>query len=52
MEHPRCICGQEVAVPHKECMGLLTDEEEREFRATGRAVRTRGVLDVLTTEKP
>jgi hypothetical protein len=24
---PRCICGEEVAVPHKECMAMLTPRQ-------------------------
>lgn len=30
-EYGRCICGQEVAVPHKECMALLTPKQRRDF---------------------
>ena len=26
-----CICGQEVAVPHADCMALLTEEQRRSF---------------------
>lgn len=31
---PRCICGLEVAVPHRECMALLTPAQRRAFERT------------------
>lgn len=45
MELPRCICGDEVAVYHKECLALLTEKQRRALRA-GRPVES-SKLDAL-----
>ena len=30
-EGPVCICGEGVAVPHTECMALLSDAQRRRY---------------------
>jgi len=35
MDFMRCICGDEVACPHAECMALLTPEQRRQWNKTG-----------------
>lgn len=38
-EGPTCICGQQVAAYHKECLALLTPQERRNLKETGRIWR-------------
>jgi hypothetical protein len=30
-----CICGDEVAVPHKGCLALMTEKEKRAWERSG-----------------